>query len=150
MTAASEPVALRPGPSDAGELREMTRLEKAVGPEWARLLRGIATNPLSVIGIVLIVLFALMAIFAPFLAPPPNENWNPMQIPRAGFRAEPEPPMTVWTKNAPMTVPWWYRNIWPRQEEWVHLMGTTSGQYDIWYGFVWGARTAFFLSLIHI
>jgi peptide/nickel transport system permease protein len=148
MTAASEPVVLRPGPSDAGELRELTRLEKAVGPEWARLLKGIATNPLSVGGILLIVGFALIALFAPILAPPPNENWNAMQIPRAGFKAEPQPPMSEWIKNKPMTVPWWYRNIWPRQEEWVHLMGTTSGQYDIWYGVVWGARTAFFASFV--
>jgi peptide/nickel transport system permease protein len=148
MTTVSDPVVLRPGANDAGELREMTRLEKAVGPEWARLIRGIITNPLSVTGIVLVVLFALLAIFAPMLAPPPNENWPRMQIPRDGFKAEPQPPMSVWNKNAPMSVPWWYRNVWPRQEEWVHLMGTTSGQYDIWYGFVWGARTAFFASFV--
>ena len=148
MTVASTPVTLRPGPGDGGELRELTRLEKALGPEWARLLKGIVTNPLSVTGIILIVGFALMALFAPVLAPPPRANWNPMQIPRDGFKAEPRPPMSEWTKNPPMTVPWWYRNIWPRQEEWVHLMGTTSGQYSIWHGVIWGARTAFFASFV--
>ena len=54
MTTVSDPVVLRPGANDAGELREMTRLEKAVGPEWARLIKGIITNPLSVTGIVLV------------------------------------------------------------------------------------------------
>lgn len=148
MTATTDPVVLRPGASDAGELRELTRLEKAIGQEWARLVKGIITNPLSVTGIVLIVLFGLMALFAPVLAPPPAANWKRMQIPRDGFRAEPQPPMTEWKKNVPMTVPWWYKNVFPRQDEWVHLMGTTGGQYDIWYGFVWGARTAFFASFV--
>lgn len=148
MTASSDPVSLGRVDVSAGELREMTRLEKAVGPEWARLLKGIVTNPLSVTGILLVVFFALVALFAPVLAPPPNDNWNPMQIPRDGFRAEPQPPMSEWRRNVPATVPSWYSNIWPREEEWVHLMGTTSGQYDIWYGVIWGTRTAFFASFV--
>ena len=148
MTTVSDPVVLRPGAGDAGELREMTKLEKALGPEWARLIKGIITNPLSVTGIVLIFIFALMALFAPLLAPPPEGVENRMMIPRSGFKAEPQPPMSEWSRNVPAYVPWWYRNIWPRQEEWVHLMGTTSGQYDIWYGVMWGARTAFFASFV--
>ena len=28
-------------------------------------------------------------------------------------------------------------------EKWVHLLGTAQGQYDIFYGIVWGTRTAF-------
>ena len=139
MTAASEPVVLRPGASDAGELRELTRLEKhlAGGPDCSR---AFVTNPLSVTGIVLIVLFALAAIFAPILAPPPNEMWNPMQIPRDGFRAEPQPPMSEWNKeladDGAVVVPQYLAAA----EEWVHLMGTTNGPYDIWYGVVWGAH----------
>ena len=148
MTTASEPVVLRPGAYDVGELREQTRLEKALGPEWARIVKGVATNPLSILGFSIIFVFVLIAVFAPQLAPPPRENWDVNQIPRDGFRAEPQPPMSAWNKNVPMTVPWWYRNIWPRQEEWVHLMGTTSGQYDIWYGVIWGTRTAFFASFV--
>jgi peptide/nickel transport system permease protein len=148
MTAATDPVSLGAAEIDGGELREQTRLEKAIGPEWARLLKGIVTNPLSVTGIVLVFLFALIALFAPVLAPPVNDNADPMQIPRDGFRAEPQPPMSEWRRNTPQTVPWWYQNIWPRQEEWVHLFGTTSGQYDIWYGTIWGTRTAFFASFV--
>ena len=148
MTTISEPVTLQPRDLGGGELREQTRLEKAIGPEWARLIRGIVTNPLSVIGIVLVVFFALMAIFAPVLAPTPPGTRNPMQIPRDGFRAEPQPPMSAWNRNPPETIPWWYQNIWPRKDSWVHLFGTTSGQYDIWYGTIWGARTAFFASFV--
>lgn len=148
MTTTTEPVGPRPVSLDGGELRELTRLEKAVGPEWARILKAIVTNPLSVTGIILISMFALVALLAPVLAPPPRANYDPMQIPRDGFRAEPQPPGSPWNKNAPKEIPWWYENIWPRQTEWVHLWGTTSGQYDIWYGVIWGTRTAFLASFL--
>lgn len=148
MTTTTEPTGHRPITSlDGGELRELTRLEKAIGPEWARILKGIVTNPLSVTGILLITMFALVAIFAPYLAPPVS-NRDPMQIPRDGFKAEPQPPMSEWKKNAPKEIPWWYQNVWPRMDSWVHLWGTTSGQYDIWYGVIWGTRTAFLASFL--
>jgi peptide/nickel transport system permease protein len=147
MTTVTEPSGPGPVSLDGGELREQTRLEKSLGPETARLLKGIVTNPLSVVGIILIVLFGLVAIFAPVLAPPPNARWDPMQIPRDGFRAEPQPPGSPWTKNPPETIPFWYTPI-TGNEEWVHLWGTTSGQYDIWYGTIWGTRTAFFASFV--
>jgi peptide/nickel transport system permease protein len=38
-------------------------------------------------------------------------------------------------------VPTWYRLV-TGNEEWTHILGTTSGQYDIWYGLIWGSRTA--------
>ena len=148
MTTTTEPFGSGPVSLGGGELREQTRLEKAVGPETARLLKGIVTNPLSVSGILLVLFFALVALFAPVLAPPVSENADRMEIPRDGFAPEPKPPGSAWDTNPPDTVPWWYRNIWPRQEEWVHLWGTTGGQYDIWYGTIWGTRTAFFASFV--
>ncbi|MEZ4518970.1 MAG: ABC transporter permease [Chloroflexota bacterium] len=148
MTTATDPIPTDPV-SIGGyeELRELSRLEKTVGPETSRLLKGIVTNPLSVAGILLIAFFALVALFAPVLAPPPTENWDTMQIPRDGFRAEPQSPGSPWVKNAPMTVPLWYKTI-TGNEEWTHIWGTTSGQYDIWYGTIWGTRTAFFASVV--
>lgn len=128
-------------------LREQTRLEKALGPEWARLIRGVLTNPLSVAGLIIVLLFIFVALFAPILAPAPNERWNPYEIPRDGFRAEPQPPGTPWNRDKPAYVPAWYRLI-TGNEEWVHLLGTTSGQYDIWYGIVWGSRTALIAGTI--
>ncbi len=121
-------------------LRPPTRLEKALGPEWARLIKGIYTNPLSVVGVIIVVGFILMALFAPILAPAPTANWDPYTIPRDGFKPEPQPPGTPWVKNVPATIPAWYSLT--GNEEWVHLLGTTGGQYDIWYGIVWGTRTA--------
>ena len=28
-------------------------------------------------------------------------------------------------------------------DQWVHLLGTSQGQYDVFYGIIWGTRTAF-------
>ncbi len=141
MTAATPPIDARPATLDEGYLREQSKLEQMVGPEWYRLLKGLVTNPLSVTGILLVFGFAMMALFAPVLAPAPNENWDPYRIPRDGFRAEPTPPGTPWTTNVPANVPTWYKLV-TGNEEWTHLMGTTGGQYDIWYGLIWGSRTA--------
>jgi peptide/nickel transport system permease protein len=122
-------------------LGEQSRLEQMLGPEWYRLLKGIVTNPLSVAGIIIIIGFIFMAAFASVLAPPINDIWDTSLIPRDGFSSEPKPPGSEWTRNVPEKIPFWYQ-LMTGNEEWVHLMGTTSGQYDIWYGIVWGARTA--------
>jgi peptide/nickel transport system permease protein len=111
-----------------------------VGPEWARLLKGLLTNPLSVFGLIIVSGFIGTALLAPVLAPPPRQNWDPYNIPRDGFGNEPQPPGTVWNKNAPYYIPAWYQLT--GNEGWVHLLGTTGGQYDIWYGLIWGTRTA--------
>jgi peptide/nickel transport system permease protein len=129
------------------QYRDMGRLEKLVSPETYRLIRGIFTNPLSVIGLLIILGFILIAVLAPVLAPPPTESWETTRIPRDGFRPEPLPPGTAWERNAPQEVPGWYRLVTGR-EEWVHLFGTAAGQYDIYYGIVWGTRTALFVGTL--
>lgn len=126
---------------DQSSLNSKNRLEQMVGPEWYRLIKGVFTNPLSVTGLIIVTLFILTAAFAPVLAPAPTENWDPFTIPQDGYKPEPLPPGTAWNQNAPATIPGWY-SLLTGKETWVHLLGTTSGQYDIWYGIVWGARTA--------
>lgn len=86
-------------------------------------LKKLLTNPLSVTGLVILLLFATIAILAPQLAPPKWKN-EPYRIPRAGYSAEPQPPSPE------------------------HPFGTTQGQYDVFYGVIWGTRTAFRVSLI--
>jgi peptide/nickel transport system permease protein len=127
-------------------LPELKGMRKLLGPEWYRLLRGLITNPLSVAGLVIVTVFILAAVFAPVLAPPLDAMVDPYLIPRDGFGPEPKPPGTVWNRNPP-PVPGWYKTI-TGKDQWVHLMGTTSGQFDIWYGVVWGARTALFAGLV--
>jgi peptide/nickel transport system permease protein len=127
-------------------LPELKGMRKLLGPEWYRLLRGVVTNPLSIAGLIIVTVFILMAVCAPVLAPPVTAMADPYLIPRDGFGPEPKPPGTVWNRNPP-PVPGWYGTITGR-DYWVHLMGTTSGQFDIWYGVVWGTRTALFAGIV--
>ena len=105
------------------------------------MIKRLFRNPLSLVGITIIFSLVMVAIFAPVLAPPteracetrialwvPNIiltavgtdiDCNPYRIPRDGFWATPEAPSSE------------------------HLLGTTSEQYDILYGIIWGTRTAF-------
>lgn len=76
------------------------------------------------LGILLLLGFILVAIFAPNLAPPPPKTRDVYMIPRDGFATEPKPPS-------------------PK-----HIWGTTEGQYDIFYGVVWGTRTAFRIGVV--
>jgi peptide/nickel transport system permease protein len=39
-------------------------------------------------------------------------------------------------------VTWLYKSL-SGKDQWVHVLGTSQGQYDIFYGMVWGTRTAF-------
>ncbi len=79
-------------------------------------------NPLSVIGLSLIVIFGVIAILAPVLEPPTNRD--PYKIPHNGYRIEPSPPSAA------------------------HPLGTTQQQYDMLYGLVWGARSAFKIGVL--
>lgn len=89
-----------------------------------KTLTKLLRNPISLAGIVLLILFAAVAIAAPWIAPPPENSRNPYMIPRSGFAAQPAPPGPA------------------------HPLGTTEGQYDIFYGVIWGTRTAFRVGLV--
>lgn len=130
---------------EAIPLREISRLERFLGPEFYRIFRGVFTNPLSVIGIGLIVFFILVAIFAPFIIPP-IDPVNPFMIPRDGFSAAPKPPGTEWLRRVP-ELPFWFKTLTGR-DKWFHILGTASGQWDIFYGLVWGTRTAIIVGVL--
>jgi peptide/nickel transport system permease protein len=87
------------------------------------VVRALLRNPVSIAGTIIVLSFVLIAVLAPVLAPPRDPN-NPYQIPRSGFTSQPQPPSAE------------------------HPFGTTQGQYDIYYGVVWGTRTAFKVGLI--
>ena len=69
--------------------------------------------------------FTAVAVFAPYIAPPKYQH-NPYQMPHKGYSQTPKPPSKA------------------------HIFGTTSGQYDIFYGAVWGTRTAFKIGIFVI
>jgi peptide/nickel transport system permease protein len=90
----------------------------------SKLIKQLLRNPLSVSGILLILFFVTVAVLAPIIAPPPPRARDPYDMPRLGYSAEPQPPSAE------------------------ARFGTTEGQYDIFYGVVWGTRTAFKAGLI--
>jgi len=126
-------------------IREIGRLERFLGPENFRILAGLLKTPASIFGFVLIGLFIFIALAAPVLAPPVTPN-DPYKIPRDGFSSEPHPMMSAWTRSVP-PLPFWWKPIM-RTDHWVHILGTSQGQYDVYYGIIWGTRTAFRTGLI--
>jgi peptide/nickel transport system permease protein len=124
--------------------RKIGWFEQVLGPDNYRIVTGLFKTPASIIGFVLIIIFILVAIFAPVIAPPVGND--PMKIPRDGFSGEPQPPGSPWNSNVP-EIPFWYKPL-TGNDKWVHLLGTAQGQYDIFYGIVWGARTAFETGIV--
>lgn len=125
--------------------REASWLERQLGTESYRALRGLVRNPVSLAGFALLAIFIFIAVAAPVLAPPIHPD-KPFQIPRDGYSPVPQPPGTAWEKRQP-PLPFWWEPIMGR-DTWIHLMGTASGQWDIYYGVVWGTRTAFLVGVL--
>lgn len=87
-------------------------------------LTKIRENPVSLAGLGIILSFAFIALFAPVLAPPPEDHDDSYMIPKDGYGQIPKPPSDE------------------------HPFGTTQGQYDLYYGVIWGTRTAFRIGII--
>lgn len=90
--------------------------------EFKFTLYRILRNPSAIIGFTLLLFFSGVALFAPQIAPP-KYAYNPYMMPHKGYSPTPKPPSSS------------------------NIFGTTSGQYDIFYGAVWGTRTAFKIGL---
>lgn len=126
---------------DSIPVRKIGWFERFVGPDNYRVIMGLIRTPASIIGFVLILFFVLVAIFAPAIMPPVTPN-DPYKMPRDGFSSQPKAPGTDWKLNHPKTVPGWVKLV-TGKDHWTHLLGTSQGQYDVFYGLVWGTRTAF-------
>jgi len=126
-------------------IRKITWLETLVGPENYRIVMGLLKTPASIMGFVLIGFFVFVAIFAPVIAPPVNPK-DPYKIPRDGFKSQPQPMGSIWKVKQP-PLPFWWEPIMGT-DRWTHILGTSQGQYDVFYGIVWGTRTAFRTGLI--
>ena len=98
--------------------------------EWRFMLKRIRQSPLALVGLIIILFFVGIAIFAPVLAPVPASNkGDPFLIPQ-----DSELLQLVSTRPVPPTV--------------RHIFGTMSQQYDIYYGCIWGTITAFRVGLL--
>jgi len=88
-----------------------------------KIPRYLLKNPLALTGVVLLSAFVLIAFLAPVITTREAYQISPYQMPRSGFWQRPQPPSPE------------------------HPLGTTQSQYDIYYGMVWGTRTAFKIGL---
>lgn len=119
---------------------------------WKRFRR----NPLALVGFAMVAVFTLMAVFAPPLtelgrscqrdlgitADTQYDYRNPLKA--VFWRAIVAPPKSCFKIPTPAG-----RSTQPRDAATSGTMlGTTSGGYDIYYGLMWGTRTAFQIGLI--
>lgn len=103
---------------------EAATTESVMSVKWTRrkeVAREVVSNPLTVLGMVIIALFLLMAIFAPLLTEPNQPD--AYQSPRD-----------------------WANIDSPPGEE-GHVLGTDSQGGDVLYGIIWGSRLSLQLSL---
>jgi peptide/nickel transport system permease protein len=98
-------------------------------------LRQLLRNPLSTVGLLLLIFFTTVALLAPWLAPPERPD-APYQIPQ---REIVRPFQAPQGKDVFETT--------PARPSPNHLLGTTQNHYDIYYALVWGARNAFKLGI---
>ncbi len=110
------------------------------------LLQQLLKQRISIVGFTILAFFVFIAVAAPVLAPPLPNVRDPMKIPRDGFSTVPQPPGTVWQRNAP-PLPFWWRPL-TGLDHWTHPFGVASGGWDIYYGVIWGTRTAFLTGVI--
>jgi peptide/nickel transport system permease protein len=86
---------------------------------WSSLKK----RPSALLGLCLVLFFIVVAALSPWLAPAPKDSRNPYLIPEYGYSPEPKLPSSA------------------------HIFGTTEDQYDLYYGMVWGTRTALKVAL---
>jgi len=107
-----------------------------------RTLRKLFSNTSSLAGIVLLIIFIIIALFAPKIAPPLSDD--PYQVPRMSWDVNPQAPGFLMSDNI--------RDIYTvigTEIKWNKaICGTAQGGYDIFYGLIWGTRTAFKIGLI--
>src|SRR5262249_44262513 len=111
--------------------RRALRRRRPEGPSPVKTAwRALAKKKMSLLGAGLIGFFALVALAAPLLAPAPPNARDSYLIPQDGYSPDPVTPTFHAEDGHP-----------------AHLFGTTEQQYDLYYGMVWGTRTAFRVAL---
>ena len=131
--------------ADVIAIRKIGRMERFLGTDNYRIVKMLISTPTSIAGMILLAFFVLVAVFAPVIMPP-IPNTNAYMMPRDGFSPVPKAPGTVWERT-PIPLPFWYTAL-TGKETMTHVMGTTSEQYDIMYGVIWGTRTALKTGII--
>lgn len=99
--------------------------------EWKFMLKRMSESPLAIAGLIIILAFVAIACMAPILAPPqgPNPFILPSDTEISVLTTQPTPPTVR------------------------HIFGTATGeaaagQYDIYYGCIWGTINAFRVGIL--
>jgi len=122
VTTPAKPPPPRPRPRPAD--RPVATGEPLAQVEGTRrtILRNVLGRPSLLAGILIVLVFVLVAAAAPLIAPPENPE-NPYIMPHFGFGSFPQPPSPE------------------------HPLGLMARQNDVLYGLVWGTRTALKVGL---
>ncbi|MEZ4518974.1 MAG: hypothetical protein R3C44_19850 [Chloroflexota bacterium] len=106
--------------------------------EWRRFFK----RPANIVSVGLILIFVLMAIFAPVLAPPvdPDIPWPFKNVTQTRQR-QPFPPAEEWMLGTtPQIVNMPQYGFMPDQD--------ASYQWDVYYTLIWGSRSALWFGLV--
>ena len=87
-------------------------------------------NPLTILGLFLVLSLLSIALFAPWLAPPSEDQRDPMKMEEH------------WKFNFDFQPPCYFSCTAESGEENGYILGSTQKGYDIFYGLVWGSRTS--------
>ena len=109
-----------------------------------RILKKLFSNATSLVGIILLIFFIIIALFAPAITPPLSDD--PYQVPRMSWDVDPQPPGSLMSDNMKEAYEFMEKKVkWEKA-----ICGTAEGGYDIFYGLIWGTRTAFKIGIITV
>ena len=133
----------------------------ALGRWWrSKSMKRFRRNPLALVGAFLLIAFLLVGLFAPFFTVPDRSCLRDIGVSASTVGDVHNPTKAAFWKllvAAPVpSSPYYSCYTIPRSSfspvpqgpaASETLLGTTSGGYDIYYGLIWGARTAFFIGV---
>jgi len=115
--------------------KQYSNLKKSIKPrvrEAKHSMRLLRKSPLTMVGLIIVIIIALMAVFAPLLAPPylPDQMRDPYTIPQdfekyVSLGAVPSPPGHD-----------------------GYILGSGEKGSDIYYGIIWGSRISIVVALV--
>ena len=108
-------------------------IRDGLAPKFDELKRAayqVKRNPLTILGLVLVVSLLSIALFAPFLAPPSESQRDPMSMEEH------------FDFNYNHQSPCYFSCTAESGQENGYILGSTDRGYDIYYGIVWGSRTS--------
>lgn len=146
----------QPRTQEAYSLKPEERQNSALQRWWrSKSMKRFRRNPLAITGALLVLAFVLVAIAAPILTDLPRNCLRDLGLSASTMNDVKNPTkLAFWQVivNAPETCYTMPRigfsPIPQSAEQSGTVLGTTSRGYDIYYGLIWGTRTAFQIGVI--